>query len=82
MATRNDLAPLHDVLTFHLDTLQQHLLKFHEQAAPEKAAVLAAASSHTTSLLQLPGLTSSQHNAATLLVSVFMQDPDLTLQPN
>jgi hypothetical protein len=27
VAIRRDLAPLHHLLTFHLDTLQQHLLK-------------------------------------------------------
>jgi hypothetical protein len=67
---------------FHLDTLQQHLLKFHERVVPEKAAVLAAASNHASSLLQLSGLTSNEHSAAALLISVFLQDPDLPLQQN
>ncbi|PNF19845.1 hypothetical protein B7P43_G12519 [Cryptotermes secundus] len=82
LATRDDLTFLHDILIFHLDTLKHHLLKFHERVVPEKAGVLSAASSHATSLLQLQGLTSSQHNAATVLVSIFLQDPDLPLQYN
>jgi hypothetical protein len=80
LATKADLTLLHDVLVFHLDTLQHHLLKFHERVVPEKAGVLAAASNHATYLLQLPGLTSSQHSAAALLISMFLQDSDLSLQ--
>jgi hypothetical protein len=41
--------------------------------------VLAAATNHATCLLQLPGLTFSQHSAAALLVSMFLQDSDLSL---
>ena len=80
LATKADLTLLHDVLVFHLDTLQHHLLKFHERVVPEKAGVLAAASNHATYLLQLPGLTFSQHSAAALLISMFLQDSDLSLQ--
>ncbi|XP_069701845.1 HEAT repeat-containing protein 6 isoform X3 [Periplaneta americana] len=82
MATRDDLGSLHDVLVFHLDTLQQHLLKFHERVVPEKTSVLTAASSHATSLLQLPNLSFSQHNAAVLLTSLFLQETDITLPCN
>jgi hypothetical protein len=82
LATRDDLTLLHDVLTFHVDALKHHLLKFYERVVPEKAGVLSPASNHATSLLQLQGLTSSQHSAAALLVSVFLPDPDLPLQHN
>jgi hypothetical protein len=82
VATRGDLVTLHDVLVFHLDTLRQHLLKFHERVVPEKAGALAAASDHATTLLQLPGLTSNQYTAAALLISVFLQDSDLPSQHN
>jgi hypothetical protein len=80
LATTDDLTLLHDALVFHLDTLQHHLLKFHERVVPEKAEVLAAATNHATYLLQLPGLTFSQHSAAALLVSMFLQDSDQSLQ--
>ncbi|KAJ9596932.1 hypothetical protein L9F63_012057 [Diploptera punctata] len=77
VATRDDLVLLHDVLTFHLDTLQNHLLKFHERVVPEKANALSSAASHAASLLQLPGLTSNQHSAAALLTSIFLHDKEL-----
>ncbi|XP_021942024.1 HEAT repeat-containing protein 6 isoform X3 [Zootermopsis nevadensis] len=82
VATRRDLAPLQDLLTFHLDTLQQHLLRFHERVVPEKAAALAAASNHATSLLHLSDLTPNENSAAALLTSMFLQDPDLPLHQN
>ncbi|PSN51517.1 hypothetical protein C0J52_09941 [Blattella germanica] len=79
LATKEDLSPLHDVLSFHLDTLQQHLLKFHERVVPERSDAVNAAANHASSLLQLPDLGPNQHNAAALLLSIFLRDTDVVL---
>lgn len=68
----SDLSGLHEVIVYHLDTMQQHMSRFLSSAVPERTEAVLGAASNIAQLQQGSAeLSMTQRDSLTILGDVF-----------